>query len=108
MKTRKPRERYFKSSTKSHDIIALWQSGVINKTEIARRVGCTSVNVHKTLKRHAPAYTTSLRRMNFNVHGLPDDQIEWLEAEASRSGVTPEVMARALLIDAIEEARQGK
>lgn len=97
------RAPYFHADSKSPEIVRLWRSGVKSRTEIARRVGCSMSNVRKVIMRHVPEYTTPIM-----VSGLTVDQVKWLEAEASKSGVTPDVMARALLIDAIEEARQGR
>jgi hypothetical protein len=42
------------------------------------------------------------------VEALPADLDKWLALEAAKSGVSPAVMARAMLVDAIEDAREKK
>lgn len=37
---------------KSRRIVEMWHSGVRNKSEIARRVGCSKSNVNQVLARH--------------------------------------------------------
>lgn len=65
---------------------------------IARAVGCSSPNVVTCLQRHT--------RWNGNVAGLPPRLEDWLLAEARRSRASPAIVARAMLVDAINEAME--
>lgn len=83
--------------SKSPQIIALHKNGVAAR-DIAREVGCSHQNVIRVLRHYT--------RWSGRVEALPDAMRQWLIAEAERSRVTPEVMARALLVDAINEAME--
>lgn len=62
--------------------------------QIAKHLGCSPAYVSKTLD-----YYGSQRLV---VASLPIGFGKWLAIEAHKSGVTPGVMARAMLVDAIE------
>lgn len=100
------RSRYFKANTKSHDIIRLWREGVTTLAEIARRVDCSVPNVAKTVRRHVPEYVPRPRRKRLIIEAPPDEQVSWLQDEARKTGVSVGVMACAMLVDAIEDAKQ--
>ena len=65
------------------------------KSEIARLMGCTWQHVNHVLRRE--------REPQMTVAALPEPKASWLATEAARAGVSVGVMARAMLIDAIEE-----
>lgn len=64
-------------------------------SEIARALGTSVANVSQTLHRYG------MKRLV--VAALPENLNKWLTTEAAKSGVAPGVMARAMLVDAIEE-----
>jgi hypothetical protein len=105
MSAERKKPPYFKANTKAHEIIRLWRDGVRSPSEISRRVGCTVPNTVKTLARHVPEYTPHKKPRVVRVVGLPKDDMRWLESEAKANGVEIDQMARAMLVDAIEEAR---
>lgn len=75
-------------------ILQLSREGV-GTNQIARSLGCSSANVSQTLKRYGAHRLV--------VAALPENLNKWLALEAARSGVSASVMARAMLVDAIEE-----
>lgn len=88
---------FVKEGSKTPEIIDLWKQ---NKSlrEIATAVGCTKANVIGAIRRHMI--------WNNRVECLPPDYHDWLLRAASKTNTSPSVMARALLIDAIEEAME--
>jgi hypothetical protein len=82
-------------------IIELYLSGM-GKFEISQKLGCSHTNVIVALRRNAN------KLHGVAINGLPSDQMKWLVSEAVKSGVAVEIMARALLLDAIHEAMDGK
>ena len=91
--------------SKSDKILGLYEGGMA-PSDIAGIVGCTRSNVHKSIQRHCGG-AKSPRYGLTRVSLLPPDDLEWLHAEAHRLGAPIGDIARALLIDAIEEARHG-
>lgn len=89
------RDYYFKAGSKTPEIIRLWKENV-PKTEIARITGCTKANVTQTIRRHLA--------WDNRVEMLTEEHHNWLVAQARKTYTNPAVMARALLVDAIEEA----
>ena len=87
--------KHARPHSKTPEIIRLWKLN-LSKTDIARLVGCTKANVTQTIRRHLA--------WDNRVEGLSETHHEWLVKQASRNYTPPAVMARALLIDAIEEA----
>lgn len=70
----------------------------MSTSAIAKTVGCSAQHVAMTLRRN------KLTNNGFYAL-LPGEHFAWLQAEAERNGVRVQDMARALLIDAIEEAK---
>lgn len=104
----------YRKGSLAPEIVKLAHQG-IGRREIARMVGCTPPNVYKTLLRHgiitpppppparprAPALTT-------RISVLSDEDRTWLRQEAKRMKVHWRDLARAILTDAIYEAKHGK
>ncbi len=47
------------------------------------------------------------RKWNLRVASCPAEIAEWIEAEALKHDVLPGEMARAMLVDAVNEAMEG-
>jgi hypothetical protein len=69
----------------------------LSKSEIARRVGCTPGNVVNTIKRE-------LDWDGRTISALTERDIGFVVLEAEKHNVSPRIMARALLVDAIQQA----
>ena len=80
--------------SRTRDIVRLRASGK-RVNEIARQLGVTPAAVCHALARH-----------KVTVPFLMPEQMQWLRDEAQRSGAEIGDIARALLADAIEDARQ--
>lgn len=78
-------------------IIDLYHQG-LPRHEIAKRAKCSEVNVSIHIKRH--------KAWSGRVAPLPKDKADWLKADAAASGVTPDELARAMLVDAIAAEMQ--
>jgi hypothetical protein len=89
------RPQYYANS-RTPDIIALILQGVPYR-DIAKQLNCSVPHVTNTAKRrlYGP------RR--FTVEGLSDEQLFAIHKEATRIGVTVAELARALIIDGINE-----
>ena len=87
----------FRHGSKSPHIVELFREGHGTR-EIARRAGCSHVNVIRVLRKYT--------RWSGRIEVLPDEARNWIAAEAERARTTPEIMARALLVDAINEAME--
>lgn len=93
------------ANTMTPRIIDLYRDGLA-VADIAALVGRSRSNVHKTLKRHEiEGYGE--RRAHTQISPLPRDLLQWLREEAGRLNVSTRDLARALLVDAIYEARNG-
>ncbi len=98
----------YRKGSLAPEIVKLAHQG-IGRHEIARMVGCAPPNVYKTLLRHGiitpppprPALTTC-------ISVLSDEDRTWLRQEAKRMKVHWRDLARAILTDAIYEAKHGK
>lgn len=75
-------------------IIGLYEKGH-SKAEIAALCGCTWQNVARVVR--------EARGPRLALPPLSQEYADWLVAEAAKSNVTPSLMARAMLTDAIEE-----
>ena len=64
-------------------------------SHIAKILGCSSANVTRTLQRHGTA--------NYRASPLTPEHIEFIQAEANKSHVPYEDMARALLMDYVTD-----
>jgi hypothetical protein len=96
------------SNSRRPQILRMVAKGTQPKV-IAELLGCTEANIYKTVSRDK-------RRIDKRPwQGLPhpwsgrvaplDEEMSlWLEEEAKRIGVTPDIVARSLLVDAIHEA----
>jgi len=82
-------------------ILELYASGM-TPAEIARLLQCSHVNVNHTLQRHGA--TRGAVRILLDT--LTDSNWHWLEAEARRLNITTIELARAMLVDAINEAME--
>ena len=92
-------------NTMTPRIIDLYRDGLA-VADIAVLVGCSRSNVHKALKRHdIEGYGE--RRAHTQISPLPRDLLRWLREEAARINVNTRDLARAILVDAIEEARDA-
>lgn len=81
------------------EIVRLWKQNY-SLTQIAQMVGCTKPNVVHAIARS--------QIWNSRVDRLPEEHHDWLVKAASKINAPPAAMARALLIDAIEEAMMEK
>lgn len=88
----------FRPRSKAPRILELWAEGK-SLREIASEVGCTKANVVATVRRH--------RLWNNRVDNLPDEYHDWLIRKASMAQTPASVFARALLIDAINDAMES-
>jgi len=82
-------------------IIELYVSGM-GMREISEELGCSYPNVWRALR------CTGHKLSSIEIIGLPGDEMKWLILESVKSNVPFEIMARALLLDAIHEAMDGK
>lgn len=89
---------FFKVGSKTPEIIDRWKQNQ-SLREIATAVGCTKANVIGAIRRHMV--------WNNRVECLPPDYHDWLIREASKTHTSPAVYARALLIDAINDAMEN-
>ena len=99
----KPRMR---SNGRAPEIVRLAVEEQLNTKQIATRVGCSIPNVYRTLVR----YGITPRPVKFRVHTtriaiLSNEHRNWLMKEARRMRADWRDLARAMLIDAIKEAR---
>lgn len=90
----------FHANSKASEIVRLFEEG-LSQREIGRRLGCSQANVCLAIKRHVGSTTISVK-LSDRRHA------EWLLREARRCGVDKEIMARALLTDAICEAMEAE
>lgn len=88
-----------RKQTNAAEVLELWQSGV-SMREIGRRMGCSGPNIYQIIRRR---YGWTGR-----LEPLPAEHHQWLEAEARASNVPVNFLVRALLVDAIEEARDSQ
>lgn len=95
----------FPPGSRSPKILQLYAEGKKPK-EIAAEVKCSRPNVHRVLKRAGKGMPRVLRLTS--VSRLSQEDERWLRAEARRLGVAMADLARAMLVDAIEEARDGR
>jgi hypothetical protein len=70
--------------------------------DIAKQIGCSVSHVTNTAKRHL------FGPRRFTVEGLSDEQLLIIYKEAKRIGVTVAELARALIIDGINEIEDRK
>jgi hypothetical protein len=104
-----PRKLYFRDNSKAPEIIRIFREvGVKSPTKIAEMTSTTPQNVCKTLKRHVPEWMPRMKAREFTIGLLAPDDMAWLYSEARKSGVHVSEMARALLIDGIEAAKEGE
>lgn len=90
------------------EIIRLAQEEGLNVSAIARRVGCSAPNVSKTLNRHdVEAKSVRPNAVATHISVLSVEHRRWLMGEARKIKANWRDLARAMLIDAIEEARDG-
>lgn len=66
--------------------------------EIAKRLKCSEQNVAYVLRKY--------QMRAFSIAPITQDRMNWLHEEAKRSKIALGEMARALLIDAIDEAME--
>lgn len=76
-------------------ILALYFDG-IKQYIIAKKLSCTPAYVSTTIREY--------RHKQFRIALPPQDEVDWLFAEARKAKVAPSEMARALLLDAIHDA----
>jgi predicted transcriptional regulator len=79
--------------------------GGTKRADIARQLGITPTAVHKALAHHKVIPPARFERMT--ISAVTMDDYNWLKREAQRSGVKIADIARAMLTDAIAEARDG-
>lgn len=87
----------FKAGSKAPEILRLWDEGLPIR-DIAKRAGCSEPNVCMAIKRHGAAGLT-VPAVHYTVY-------RWLETEGRKSRVAPGEIARAILIDAFNDAKE--
>lgn len=93
----------FLPGSKSPQIVELYNSG-LHPADIARVVECSRSNVHKSLRRHLDR-KDEIRNAHTRVSPLALKDMMWLQDEARRLNISSADLARAMLVDAINEAR---
>ena len=73
---------------------------------IAQELNCSRSNVYKALRRYKVRMPKPCKEMK--ISALTPDEAYWLKCEARRIGVAWPDLARAMLTDAIAEARNGR
>lgn len=93
-----------REGTRTAEIIALFRSGM-RQADIAREVSCTPANVYRALFNHGEidGPTISMR-----ISPLTLEDRTWLRKQAAIAKVPLCDLARAMLVDAINEARDAK
>jgi hypothetical protein len=89
---------------KTRQILDLFDQGV-RPPVIALEVEVHRVHVYRVLRAHG-RYTRGLKTMR--VSTVAQEDLAWLRREARRVGARWQDLARAMLTDAIQEARDGK
>lgn len=95
------------------DMILFMLENGKTRTQTGRALGCSSANVSQIVKRYAPKaikqrFPCSKGWGGRVVAKMQPEHIEFVVSEAKANGVSPEIMARSLLVDAIFEAMEGK
>jgi IS30 family transposase len=85
-------------------IVGLYDAGM-RVAEIAQRTGVDRCFIYKLLKWNGRV-TRQYREMK--ISSVARDDYEWLRREATRMGSSVADLARAMLTDAIDEARNGR
>lgn len=83
-----------------NDIVQLYEAGK-TVTEIAKQLGCSKPNVSLTIKR-------ALKWDQTISPPLPEFVVSWIMDEAARQDKAPAVVARELLIQAYNQAKESK
>lgn len=83
---------------RAHDMIALRRQG-LSYREIGDRFDCSASAVWQAIARSS--------RWKGYVGEIDDSYRIWIENEAVRTRTDPETVAKALIVDAIEEARSA-
>lgn len=89
---------------KTREILDLFDQGVAPPV-IAQQVGVDRCYTYKVLRMHGRP-TRQYREMK--ISAVARDDYEWLRREAARIGSSVADLARAMLTDAIDEARNGQ
>lgn len=84
---------------KAHDMIAMRRAGHSFRA-IGAAFGCTGSAVYQAIRRAST--------WNGFVGEIDDSYRIWIENEAVKTRTNPATVAKALLIDAIEDARNGR
>lgn len=89
-------------------ILKMYAEG-ISQRKISQTLGCSETNVNQAIRREKARLegkpmpnVVVTRPWAGRIAPLVTDHVAWLEAEAKRAGTTPDVIARSLLVDAIE------
>lgn len=96
----------FLPGSKSPEIVKLYHAG-LHPADIARMLCCSRSNVHKSLRRHL-GVKVEIRNAHTRVSPLALKDMLWLQEEARRLKISTADLARAMLVDAIGEARDGQ
>lgn len=94
----------FLPGSRAPQIIELHEAGM-TPPSIAQQLECGYSNVYKTIRRYK--VRRPLPSKGMKISALTPDEGYWLKCEARRMGVSWQDLARAMLTDAIAEARNG-
>lgn len=89
-------------------IIEMRRDQQMGAVEIARKLGCTRGNVYKALRRHGLKVEALRAAPMMRIAPISHEERLWLRREARRMNVSWRDLARALLTDAIAEARDAE
>jgi transposase-like protein len=83
-----------------NDIVRLYEAGK-TVTEIATQLGCSKANVSLTIRR-ALSWNQTISPP------LPSSTVSWIMDEAARQDKAPAVVAREILLQAYNQAKDSK
>jgi IS30 family transposase len=93
-------DRIVKRQSLRNEIVRLYEAGT-TVTEIAKQLGCSKPNVSMAIRR-ALSWNQTISPP------LPASIVSWIMDEAARQDKAPAVIARELLIQAYNQAKESR
>jgi IS30 family transposase len=93
-------DRIVKRQSLRNEIVRLYEAGT-TVTEIAKQLGCSKPNVSMAIRR-ALSWNQTISPP------LPASIVSWIMDEAARQDKAPAVVARELLIQAYNQAKESR
>lgn len=87
------------ASGRTIEILRLHREGH-SQDVIAAMTDCCQTNVSQTIRRHV-----GMQRLMIDV--LAPGEMDWLADEAAKAGLSVSALVKAMLVDAIYDARRG-